>query len=126
MGLDMYLEARKATYFEDGISVRALSALGAIVSPKISMTCEIGYWRKFDELHEFIVAEVQDGIDDCRSSYVSDANFEHIINFINDKIKYIPPGPLDWNSRNLLYSARVFDFASRLRGSWSIYYQASW
>jgi len=39
-------------------------------SPKIVLSKEVGYWRKFNALHAWFVETFQDGVDECQSSIV--------------------------------------------------------
>lgn len=48
MGLDMYLER-----FPRG------------EKPRYQLATEVGYWRKANQIHNWFVEHVQDGIDDC-------------------------------------------------------------
>ena len=34
------------------------------------ITYQVGYWRKFNALHNWFVDNVQDGIDECQETYV--------------------------------------------------------
>ena len=81
MGLDMYLEARVYTskYFngEGEGRVKALQAAEALGMPNvidnigsITISREMAYWRKANQIHAWFVKNVQDGKDECQNSYV--------------------------------------------------------
>ena len=46
------------------------------------ITEEIGYWRKFNALHNYIVANHQDGVDDCRDTYLTKNDLEKLLNIL--------------------------------------------
>lgn len=96
MGLDMYLEARKYVSQIDWDKVpkrdindpepidyklyqtEAYSALSSIFPERLTqysdsgstVSINIGYWRKANQIHGWFVREVQEGEDDCRSYVV--------------------------------------------------------
>ena len=82
MGLDMYLYLRKDKYrgyskqdtikypqtmkfFEESIEKRNFKSM------EIRTDYQIGYWRKFNALHNWFVQHCADGVDNCRDIYVS-------------------------------------------------------
>lgn len=76
MGLDMYLEAEQyvSDYEESGKELAA--AIQRHVGdgldkfrPK-NVTFELAYWRKANAIHNWFVTNIQDGKDNCQSSYV--------------------------------------------------------
>ena len=80
MGLNMYLS--KKTYVknwkhnppEDKISItvkRGGKKHPTIDPSKITyIQEEVGYWRKANQIHNWFVQNVQDGIDECQEAYV--------------------------------------------------------
>lgn len=76
MGLDMYLEARRhvSKYGDDdkatGEKVRNIFPELDETMPVTGVNVEIGYWRKANQIHKWFVDNVQNGIDECQSSYV--------------------------------------------------------
>lgn len=38
--------------------------------PKVSLRKEVGYWRKFNALHNWFVETFQNGVDECQSSII--------------------------------------------------------
>lgn len=86
MGLDMYLIA--SSYSS---SVRK----GGVKFPKeleqfkedfnyCRKEYSIGYWRKFNALHSFIVNEFADGEDNCQRIYLNDEDIEKILNVLKE------------------------------------------
>lgn len=87
MGLDMYLMGRVSTYKswgeapseapstkERNAALRAAKAVGLTeVSDNIdtiTVSREVAYWRKANQIHKWFVDNVQDGEDNCREYYV--------------------------------------------------------
>jgi len=82
MGLDMYLTARKfltpnigAQGESDALKYQVLASTMGLTQddldkflgyPSAEVQFSVGYWRKFYELHNWFVGEVQNGDDDCR------------------------------------------------------------
>ncbi len=89
MGLDMYMS--KKTYVkqwshnqpEDQFTVsvkRGTKKFTAIKPERVSYIVEeIGYWRKFNALHNWFVANTQDGEDNCQESYVNGEKMEELL-----------------------------------------------
>lgn len=81
MGLDMYLTAKRhASSFTDKRLYTALleaSGLKDAVDPNpdafpsVSISVQIGYWRKANAIHKWFVDNTQDGRDECQLSWVS-------------------------------------------------------
>lgn len=44
----------------------------------VDICVEVGYWRKANAIHKWFVDNCQDGIDDCRDSYVSASQLEEL------------------------------------------------
>lgn len=97
MGLDMYLEKR--TYVKNWehngpegrheISVKK----GGKKHPHIkthrisNIIEEVGYWRKFNALHNWFVNNVQEGEDNCEPHYVSLEKMEQLIKVLEKVVK---------------------------------------
>jgi len=100
MGLDMYLSKRtyvkkwehqkKEATFDVRVS-RGGKIFKGIDPEKVSyVEEEIGYWRKSNQIHNWFVANVQSGTDDCGEYYVSEDNLEDLLKICNtilDKCK---------------------------------------
>ena len=77
MGLDQYL-TREKTYIEKGgIKINKDGNVSHRVSRKHIKTVvdEIGYWRKFNALHNWFVKNCGDGIDSCQKMALSKEDF---------------------------------------------------
>ena len=87
MGLDMYLNARRFLWiFSDGKGDDA--EIGKAISAAIpeagnmrptTVEFEAIYWRKANAIHKWFVDNVQDGVDDCRSYYVSRDKLKNLL-----------------------------------------------
>ncbi|CAB4198222.1 hypothetical protein UFOVP1313_58 [uncultured Caudovirales phage] len=68
MGLDMYLTA---TRFSGGFGAEWPEVNTQEVS-------RVGYWRKANQIHEWFVENVQDGVDECRECWVDREKLEEL------------------------------------------------
>ena len=88
MGLDMYLSRKKyigANYEHRGVKGVVDITIGGKKMPidfnKITYIEEdVAYWRKANQIHNYIVDNFADGIDDCRSVYLDLENLEELLN----------------------------------------------
>ena len=95
MGLDMYLNARRFLWiFSDGEGDDA--GIGKAISAAIpeagnmrptTVEFEAIYWRKANAIHKWFVDNVQDGVDDCRSYYVSRDNLRNLLEVCETVLK---------------------------------------
>ena len=87
MGLDMYLS--KKTYVkywehngDNNYEVKVTKAGNPVnIDPKkVSYIVEeVGYWRKANQIHNWFVENVQNGIDECQESYVSREQLQSLL-----------------------------------------------
>ena len=92
MGLDMYLYKKTyigAQYEHRNVKGKIDITIGDKVVPiKFDRVCyieeSVGYWRKANAIHNWFVANVQDGVDDCKSYYVSRENLETLLDLCKD------------------------------------------
>ena len=47
-------------------------------SPSLTVQINVMYWRKANQIHNWFVQEVQDGVDNCSDYYVSRAQLEEL------------------------------------------------
>lgn len=93
MGLDMYLHKinNKVLPYKDE-SIWDLKETNSELYEKLrpymlkteygnydTITEEIGYWRKANQIHNWFVENVQDGVDDCSSYIVSKEKLEELL-----------------------------------------------
>ena len=166
MGLDMYLYANrydsKSTYNydeekKDKVSKtfypRALNKLARKHADYNFLSKEtfyqIGYWRKFNALHGFIVENYANGRDECQKIYLSKDNIKEILNTLkevkanpNSAMDIMPPTPGfffgsqdidEWFIKDVEYSIELFEDVLEMlekndkrKNYYEIYYQASW
>lgn len=79
MGLDMYLD--RNTFIGGQFEHRKVSGTisikinGELIKIKASSLSDVnervGYWRKANQIHNWFVKNVQNGVDECQRSYVS-------------------------------------------------------
>ena len=70
MGLDMYLSAER--FLWRGMESEEDFSSHDIEGCEIKeVTYDVGYWRKANHIHKWFVDNVQNGVDDCGSYYVS-------------------------------------------------------
>lgn len=89
MGLDMYFTRR--TYVQNWehtpndekhkISIKKGGKVRRDIKPEriTHIVEEVGYWRKFNALHAWFVANVQNGVDNCGEYYVDHAVMEDLL-----------------------------------------------
>ena len=74
MGLDMYLQGKRSISNwepEEKILSTAINELFPTNVIVTSVSADIGYWRKSNQIHNWFVTNVQDGKDDCGEYEVS-------------------------------------------------------
>jgi len=150
MGLDMYLEAKLhlPPYDKKLDPVRQVigQAIGytppaekpghdATLMEVTGVTVRVGYWRKFDPLHQWFVNHVQEGHDDCRTAYVApdilstlEGQLDQVSDdpesageyFVSEDADPMSEGDLDTTLRIVAQARKLQE-----RG-WDIYYRASW
>lgn len=102
----------------------------------------LGYWRKFNALHGFIVLSFADGEDDCNPVWLREENIEEIISTLkaikedNSKaMELMPPyhgfffGSYEideWYLKNIEMSIPIFENALSRCKEEDIFYEASW
>lgn len=95
MGLDMYL--KKEVFVGANYDHRKVTG---IVDIKIdnepieidfnkisSISLHIACWRKANQVHNWFVKNIQEGIDDCKSYYVSGEKLKELVNICQEVLK---------------------------------------
>lgn len=97
MGLDMYL--KKKTYVKNWdhyspeqrkeVTVKVGDKLHPKIKPeRVSYIIEdVGYWRKFNALHQWFVDNCQNGVDECQESYVGSSKLKVLLDEVLKPIK---------------------------------------
>jgi hypothetical protein len=89
MGLDSYLYkksyVRSGDYYKPESRMDVEVKTGGKVDERIKpervkfIVEEVAYWRKANQIHNWFVQNVQNGIDECQSSYVSREKLEELL-----------------------------------------------
>lgn len=89
MGLDSYLYkksyVRSGDWYKPEARMEVEVKTGGKVDERIKperikyVAEEVAYWRKANQIHNWFVQNVQGGVDNCQSSYVSRDNLEDLL-----------------------------------------------
>lgn len=147
MGLDMYLYAKKSLFNYDPkekeISAQIKELMGFPEdADHMVIMAEVMYWRKANQIHKWLVDNVQDGKDDCGQYYVDRTDIEKLVlacdtAWVNKDTSILPPqsgfffGSTDADE---WYWDQIRTTSKRLRAilddpmlqSSSLYYSSSW
>jgi hypothetical protein len=150
MGLDMYLSAKKHFYSEDGNAFADLLKAANLEQSDVDegfsssvVSFKMGYWRKANAIHGWLIKNVQSGKDDCGEYYVSIKNLETLklacLEVLKDHKKaetLLPPtygfffGSTELDDGYLDDLEKTVEIINRCLGpkfkDWNFYYQASW
>jgi len=125
MGLDSYLY--KKNYVRQGewvkpefrteVEVKTGGEIDKNIKPERIryIVEEVAYWRKANQIHNWFVQNVQNGVDECQNSYVSREKLEELLDVCT---KVIADNTL---AETLLPSASGFFFGGTEYDEW--YYQ---
>lgn len=109
----------------------------------------VGYWRKFNALHNYIVKNLADGEDKCQEIYMSDEAIDKIIDVLeqvsnnhSEAPRLLPPTTGfffgsqdfdDWYFRDIEYSLELFKKVKEIvhqeeekKNYFDVIYRASW
>ena len=147
MGLDMYLNAERYLWgHEEGdkqISENIGQLIGLPTDGKVkTITVEAGYWRKSNQIHNWLVANVQDGKDECQDSYVSREQLKELRevcqkvladNELAEKLLPTASGFFfggteydQWYFNDLEETIKIIDNALLMPEQWDFNYRSSW
>ena len=89
MGLDMYLSAKKymSRHFDpaDSAKIASINELFGIAGDEDvdygaqEVIFSVAYWRKANQIHQWFVENVQDGVDECQEAYVPREKLEELL-----------------------------------------------
>lgn len=97
MGLDSYLY--KKNYVRQGewvkpefrteVEVKTGGEIDKNIKPERIryIVEEVAYWRKANQIHNWFVQNVQNGVDECQNSYVSREKLEELLDVCNKVIE---------------------------------------
>jgi len=153
MGLDMYLYAKnylsdfRPEEKEKAEAIQKLFPELAGVKNQYGsavkyVTAEVGYWRKANAVHDWFVKNVQKGVDNCGSYYVSRENLNELRALCDTTLKNrdnasetLPTASGfffggteydEWYFNSLENTIEIIDAALKLPDSWDFEYQSSW
>ena len=79
----------------------------------------IGYWRNFNTLHQYIIDNFADGVDDCQEIQLTKDNAVQILTFLNRAI-YVLSTRKNWNiptddsySDNIIRAIDIFSMIAK-------------
>lgn len=153
MGLDQYLYAQNyySTYsigaeLEDFHKLMEMSKVAEYAVPNeewvqsVTLSVKVGQWRKAHQIHQWFVDNRQDGVDDCRETYVPREDLTELMELceqvIADKSKakeLLPCGwfsdDSDYNDHYMLdiyHTAKLIKHVLTMPDTWEFYYHSSW
>ena len=118
MGLDMYLHAEKfisgSEITRDDEFSKILAAMNvneADTEKFLTISIDVGYWRKANAIHNWFVENVQDGEDNCERYYVKHEQLEELKHDCEDALRaYLEGDKVE--AENLLAPKSGFFFGS--------------
>ena len=164
MGLDMYLYLRKhesVGRWDDAFEEKAKgfyppelgefqAAIEAHNFLSKTMTYQVGYWRKANEVHHWIVENCASGVDECQTIYVEVEKAKELLDLCrqvlddHSKAKDLLPTSSgfffggteydEWYFKDIQYTAELLEDVLKFIESqphtvgnyWDIIYEASW
>lgn len=161
MGLDMYLYLKKheykseynggCTYPDELASFQIDIEKHNFKSMSVDTRCQIGYWRKANFIHKWIVDNCADGVDECQEIHLGRVDLRKLLDICEEVVKnpnkaseLLPTASGfffgstnydDWYFEDLKYTIdlikKVFDFFENIKSNnnyaeYSVCYEASW
>jgi len=162
MGLDMYLYIEKYVPRNDYVrneqgefdlitnslfdslthALNAASLVGESGFAGYTVHIPVGYWRKANAIHGWIVNECANGVDECQQIHVPREKAQELLDYCklvlaeNDKADELLPPVAgfffggyeidEWYLQNIQETIDIFESLLASDEADSIYYQASW
>ena len=147
MGLDMYLNAERYLWSHVDVDTTLSENIGQLVGLPAdgrikTITVEAGYWRKANQIHNWFVANVQEGKDECQEAYVSREQLKELREVCqkvldnNELAEQLLPtasgfffGGKDydhWYFDDLKETIEIIDNALAMPEQWDFNYRSSW
>ena len=134
MGLDMYLDAKRFFWSDEEAPKVADLPIGYEVKYVI---IEVAYWRKANAIHQWFVDNVQNGMDDCGTYYVSREQLQELVDLCKkalanpstaDGFFFGPTEYDDWYVQALHATIEQIEKALTTlpEGKWDFEYKSSW
>lgn len=154
MGLDMYLSAKKyysgaewrpeqnKKEFRELLDKAGVAQYLTTDFPGVQLEVSVGYWRKVNSVHQWFVDNCQDGVDDCRSTYVDRAKLNELKSLC-EKVVLQPAiageelpnqdgfffGSTEYDEyyfHDIKETVKILEKALQMPEEWEFYYQSSW
>jgi hypothetical protein len=109
MGLDMYLTGVK--YF-DSVKSTEHRKLQEMLNSNYrieSIKFNIGYWRKVNCIHNWFVTNVQEGVDDCGTYYVSKGDIQKLSYTVWRALNSITPSEILPTKEGSFFGSTSYD-----------------
>lgn len=147
MGLDSYLYKKKYINSSSLTNVNenniTLEGINIPIKDLCYLTYECLYWRKENHIHQFFVENCQNGVDDCRPSYVARETLEDLLdrckkitadNSLSEELLPVQPGFFFGSTEyDSFYFDSIINLISQLEtvlnetdDSWEFEYHSSW
>lgn len=153
MGLDMFLKASRylSSYNDtDKLTAERISLnfpeldffRESEEQPSMTVSVEVGYWRKANAIHHWFVQNVQNGTDDCRTYHVSVSQLETLRDSCKEVLEnnglaseILPRASGfffgsqeydEWYFMQLEETIRIIDRALAMPDAWDFQYYSSW
>lgn len=145
MGLDMYLRAERFMWYnEDELKANVGKSFPELPegSSIKSVEAEIGYWRKANQVHDWFVKNVQDGVDECQKAFVSREDIQKLKDICQKVLdnpeqasSLLPTASgfffgnteyNEWYMQDIQETIDICNRALALPENWDLHYQSSW
>ena len=162
MGLDMYLEGRRyfsrndynfsdwsqkptiSEAYSEIMEAADLVGMDAEDGIGVEVRFTVGYWRKANQIHDWFVQNVQDGVDECQEAWVSREQLQELVDICKtvladlSKAEELLPTRSgfffggtdydDWYKGDLEFTAERLEkiLADPAFAKCDFYYQSSW
>lgn len=160
MGLDMYLTAERlfSGYMDLNERDRIIEVMegdcppiNRDINPSATVTVDIAYWRKANQVHDWFVQNVQGGEDNCQKHYVSVEDLRSLVTTCEELLVKRDPelaeeelpttsgfffgsteygddywADLEYTVSELRPVLDWFDADEERRMNWDLHYRASW
>lgn len=154
MGLDMYLNASRYTsdtewssdeerqVFRDIVRAANADAFTFKELPTAVVEIKVGYWRKANQIHQWFVDNIQEGVDNCAEYYVSREQLKELRNLCiqvkGDREvaeEMLPPASGfffgsteidEWYWDDIDQTIEIIDACLQMPDNWNFKYQSSW
>lgn len=156
MGLDMYLdkELYVSEYSNGGEQKDILSQIYKLINvtdnsgnfKHLEIKIPAIYWRKSNQIHNWFVKNVQNGVDDCGDYYVDVEQLQELLKLVEESLKTKKPllepvggfffgstdvdeyywGDLKRTRKELKREIKFYDERMKLKENWTFKYHSSW